>query len=234
MNEGLVVVVRGVIGFISLLIFTRFLGKQQISQLSLFEYILGITIGSMASTLTTDLSSAAWPHWVGLVVWAFLVYLFQLLTNRFPRFGTYINGRPQVIIINGKIMEESLKKIRYSLYDLLEQLRGNNVFDITQVAFAVLETNGKLTVLLKSQHQPLTPKDMKIPTTYQGLSTELIYNGIVLNHNLVKESVNEEWLMFELKKKGVTDVSKVYTAIINTDKELYVDLFDDHMYKQKQ
>ncbi|WP_339366066.1 DUF421 domain-containing protein, partial [Vallitalea maricola] len=82
---------RGVIGFISLLIFTRFLGKQQVSQLTLFEYILGITIGSMASTLTTDLSSAAWPHWVGLVVWAALVYFVQVLTIKFPIMAEYIN-----------------------------------------------------------------------------------------------------------------------------------------------
>lgn len=232
MNEGLVVVVRGIIGFISLLIFTRFLGKQQISQLSLFEYVLGITIGSMASTLTTDLSSAAWPHWVGLIVWSLMVYLFQVITNRFPRMGTYINGRPQVLIVNGKIMEETLKKIRYSLYDLLEQLRGNNVFDISQVEFAVLETNGKLTVLMKSQYQPLTPKVMKIPTPYEGLSTQLIYNGIILDHNLIKVNLDSKWLEQQLLKKGIRSVSEVYTAMLNSAGDLYIDLYADHAYDQ--
>jgi len=229
LNESLVVIVRGVIGFFSLLIFTRLLGKQQVSQLTLFEYILGITIGSMASTLTTDLSSAAWPHWVGLVVWAALVYLVQVLTIKFPILSEYINGKPRVLIANGKILEKNLKKLRYNLYELLEQLRINNVFDINQVEFAVLETNGKLTVLKKSQFQALTPKDMKISTEYMGLSTELIYNGVVMEHNLEKVELDEKWLNSQLKTRGIKDPQEVYLAVLNTSGELYIDLYKDHL-----
>ncbi|MCT4542876.1 MAG: DUF421 domain-containing protein [Vallitalea sp.] len=230
MNETYVVIVRGVIGFLSLLIFTRFLGKQQVSQLTLFEYVLGITIGSMASTLTTDLSSAAWPHWVGLLVWSSLVYLVQLLAIRFPKISQYINGKPEVLIVNGKILEGTLRKIRYSLFDLLEQLRVNNIFDISQVEFAILETNGKLTVLKKSQFQALTPNDMSIPTGYQGLSTELIYNGVVMEHNLQKVNLNRRWLDSQLKTRGIKNPQEVYLAMLNTSGELYIDLYKDHVY----
>ncbi|GKX29522.1 DUF421 domain-containing protein [Vallitalea longa] len=229
MNESLVVIVRGIIGFFSLLIFTRFLGKQQVSQLTLFEYILGITIGSMAATLTTDLSSAAWPHWIGLLVWTILVFLVQVLTLKYPRLSEYINGRPQVLIVNGKILEKNLKKLRYSLYDLLEQLRINNIFDISQVEFAVLETNGNLTVLKKSQFQSLTPKDMNISTNYVGLSTELIYNGVVMGHNLKKVSLDEKWLDSQLKTRGIKSPLEVYLAMLNTTGELYIDLYKDHL-----
>ncbi|WP_113675400.1 DUF421 domain-containing protein [Vallitalea guaymasensis] len=229
MNESIVVIVRGVIGFFSLLIFTRLLGKQQVSQLTLFEYILGITIGSMASTLTTDLSSAAWPHWVGLVVWATLVYLVQVLTLKFPVISEYINGKPRVLIANGKILEKNLKKLRYNLFELLEQLRMNNIFDINQVEFAVLETNGKLTVLKKSQFQFLTPKDMNLSTDYMGLSTELIYNGVVMEHNLEKIDLDEKWLDSQLKTRGIKNPLEVYLAVINTSGELYIDLYKDHM-----
>ncbi|QUH31281.1 DUF421 domain-containing protein [Vallitalea guaymasensis] len=229
MNESIVVIVRGVIGFFSLLIFTRLLGKQQVSQLTLFEYILGITIGSMASTLTTDLSSAAWPHWVGLVVWATLVYLVQVLTLKFPVISEYINGKPRVLIANGKILEKNLKKLRYNLFELLEQLRMNNIFDINQVEFAVLETNGKLTVLKKSQFQSLTPKDMNLSTDYMGLSTELIYNGVVMEHNLEKIDLDEKWLDSQLKTRGIKNPLEVYLAVINTSGELYIDLYKDHM-----
>ncbi len=229
LNESIVVIVRGVIGFFSLLIFTRLLGKQQVSQLTLFEYILGITIGSMASTLTTDLSSAAWPHWVGLVVWATLVYLVQVLTLKFPVISEYINGKPRVLIANGKILEKNLKKLRYNLFELLEQLRMNNIFDINQVEFAVLETNGKLTVLKKSQFQSLTPKDMNLSTDYMGLSTELIYNGVVMEHNLEKIDLDEKWLDSQLKTRGIKNPLEVYLAVINTSGELYIDLYKDHM-----
>lgn len=230
MNEGIVVVVRGIIAFFSLLIFTRLLGKQQVSQLTLFEYILGITIGSMASTLTTDLSSAAWPHWVGLVVWALLVYLVQLMAIKFPKVSHYINGKPQILIANGKILETTMREIRYSLYDLLEQLRTNDIFDISQVEFAILETNGKLTVLKKSQYQPVTPKDMNISTDYQGISTEIIYNGIVLEHNLQKLNLDKIWLNNQLKSRGIKSCTEVYIAMLNTSGELYIDLYKDRLY----
>ncbi|GMQ61902.1 DUF421 domain-containing protein [Vallitalea maricola] len=229
MNESLVVIVRGVIGFFSLLIFTRLLGKQQVSQLTLFEYILGITIGSMASTLTTDLSSSAWPHWVGLVVWVTLVFLVQLLAIKFPIVSEYINGKPRVLIANGKILEKNLKQLRYSLFELLEQLRINNIFDISQVEFAILETNGQLTVLKKSQFQTLTPNDMNISTDYIGLSKELIYNGVILEHNLNKVNLDEKWLIDQLKTRGIKSPLEVYLAVLKTSGELYIDLYRDHV-----
>ena len=123
MNEALVVIVRGVIGFFTLLIFARLLGKQQLSQLSFFDYVLGITIGSIAASLTTDLTSRAWPHWVGLAVWTFLVGVLQLLTLKWRYASKYIDGEPTVVIMNGKIMENAMKKLRYRTSELLEQLR---------------------------------------------------------------------------------------------------------------
>lgn len=229
MNECLIVLVRGIIAFFSLLIFTRSLGKQQVSQLTLFEYVLGITIGSTASTLTTDLSSAAWPHWVGLAIWTILVYIVQKISVKFPKVSEYINGVPQVIIINGKILEDNIKRMRYSLYDLLEQLRSKDVFDISQVAFAVLETNGQLSVLKKSQFQNLTPKDMNIKTGKDGLSTELIFNGVILEHNLNKDKLDKNWLLKQLRQRKIRDPKEVYLATINASKELYVDLYKDHI-----
>lgn len=229
MNEGLIVLVRGIIAFFSLLIFTRSLGKQQVSQLTLFEYVLGITIGSTASTLTTDLSSAAWPHWVGLAIWTILVYIVQKISVKFPKVSEYINGVPQVIIINGKILEDNIKRMRYSLYDLLEQLRSKDVFDISQVAFAVLETNGQLSVLKKSQFQNLTPKDMNIKTGKDGLSTELIFNGVILEHNLNRAKLDKNWLLKQLRQRKIRDPKEVYLATINVSKELYVDLYKDHI-----
>ncbi len=232
MHEAVIVLVRGVIGFFSLLIFTRILGKQQVSQLTLFEYILGITIGSMAATLTTDLASTAWSHWVGLMVWTILVFAVQHFSVKYPKFFVYINGQPEMLIINGKIMEETMKKMRYSLHDLMEQLRVSGVFDISQVEYAVLETNGKLTVLKKSQYQSLTPKDMNLSTSYDGLSTELVFNGVILKYNLSQLHLDTLWLKQELRKKGIKDVSEVYFASLNTKGELYVDLIKDKIVQE--
>lgn len=228
MNEGLSVFIRGIIGFFTLLIFTRMLGKQQISQLTLFEYVLGITIGSTASSLTTDLNSSAWSHWVGLFTWSFLVYLLQLVAVKFPKLAAYLNGEPELIIVNGKIMDNKMKKLRYSLSDLLEQLRSNNIFDLNQVEFAVLESNGKLTVLKKSQYETVTAHDLGLNTDYSGISTELIIYGIVVQENLTKVGLSQKWLMDELKSKNISTPKQVHLASLNSKGELYIDLYKDY------
>src|SRR5665648_248168 len=108
MDEGLVVLVRALMGFVSLLIFTRILGKEQISQLNLFDYILGITIGNMAASMTTDLSSRAWPHFIGLISWCLLGYLLNVISSKWRYVSKVLEGEPVIVIMNGKIMELSL------------------------------------------------------------------------------------------------------------------------------
>jgi uncharacterized membrane protein YcaP (DUF421 family) len=174
MNEALVVFVRSVIAFITLLIFARILGKQQVSQLTFFEYVLGITIGSTASTLTTDLTSRAWPHWVGLLTWALAVLIMQWASLKWRYAAKYFNGEPTIVIMNGRIMEKTLGSMRYTADDLMEQLRNNGVFDLNEVAYAMLESNGELSVLKKSQYQPVTLNDLNISPNFVGVSTELI------------------------------------------------------------
>ena len=229
LNETSVVVVRAIIGFFTLLIFARLLGKQQIGQLTFFDYIIGITIGSTASTLTTDLTSTAWLHWVGLAIWCLCAFILQLITVKFRAAENYIDGKPTLVIINGKIMEKSMRKIRYSLGELLLQLRDKGVFNLDEVAYAILETNGNLSVLKKSQHQPVTPKDLNINTQKATISTEVIYNGKVIDENLELINKDMKWLKDQLKKQGIQNPSQVHTAATTQNGDLYVDLIEDHM-----
>ena len=180
MNEGLVVFIRAIIGYFSILIFTKILGKQQISQLTFFDYVLGITIGSMAATLTTDLSSRAWPHWIGLITWALLGYLFQIFTVKWRFVSKMITGDPKIVIVDGLILEDTLKRMKYTAYDLVQLLRNKDVFDLKEIEFAILEPNGQLSVLKKSEYKNLTPKDMKIKTQPSKLILDVIYDGIII------------------------------------------------------
>ncbi len=221
------VVVRSIIGYISLFIFTRVLGKQQISQLTFFDYVLGITIGSLAGTLTTDLSSRAWPHWVGLFTWSVLSYLMQLITMKWMYAAKYINGDPNIVIINGKIMEEALKKMKYRIDDILQLLRDKDIFDLSEVEFAILEPNGKISVLKKAENNPVTAKDMKISVSPSKLSTGLIYDGMIIEENLAKIKKDKKWLMKELKKQKIKDVSEVVLATLESTGNLYIDKYED-------
>lgn len=227
MDEGLVVVVRGIIGFFTLLIFTRLLGKQQISQLTFFDYILGITIGSIAGTLTVDLTSRAWPHWVGLMTWIIIVLILQFVTVKWRFLSKYIDGEPTIVIMEGQIMEDEMKKIRYRIDDLFEQLREKDVFDIIQVQLAILEKDGQISVLKKPEFQNPTVKDMNLPLKKNGMATEIIYNGVIIDQNLKQMNHDRRWLKKQLKKQKIKSPQEVFYMTVNPDGTVYIDKYSD-------
>ncbi len=229
MNEGLVVAVRGIISFFTLLIFTRLLGKQQISQLNFFDYALGITIGSIAGSLTTDLSSRAWPHWVGLLTWTVLGFLVELTTLKYRYCAKVIDGEPVIIIVNGMILEKALKKSKYRIADIMSLLRNKNIFNIDDVEYAIIEPSGQLSVLKKQEQQTVTKKDLNLPASSSGLETELIYDGIIVEENLKNYNLDKKWLYKELSKRGINKVEEVFFAAINKKGELYIDKYEDHI-----
>ncbi|KGX88714.1 hypothetical protein N783_07480 [Pontibacillus marinus BH030004 = DSM 16465] len=231
MDEALVVIVRVIISFFTLLIFTRILGKQEVGQLTFFDYINGITIGSIAATLATDLSSKAWAHWVGLAGYALLTGVLQYITIKNRYLGKVMDGEPTVVIENGRILEKNLRKMRIKLSELMMLLRDRGIFDITEVEYAILEINGNLTVLPKPEYLPVTPKDLRIPSTPNGLSTEVIQDGIIIEQNLKQRHKDENWLYQQLKSKGIDDVKNVSYALILPNGQLYTDQYEDHVGK---
>lgn len=228
----MVVIIRSLIAFFSLLIFTRALGKQAISELTFFDYVLGITIGSIAASLSVDLSSRAWPHWIGLLTWTITVFILDLITIRIRSVSNYLLGQPQIVIMNGQILESNMKKSRYTLADLLEQLRNKDVFDLNKVAYAILETNGNLSVLLKSQYQPATPFDLQIPTQPAALDTEIIFNGLVLEDSLKKLKLDHNWLSQYLQSQGLDSPSQVFMLTADSQGNFYCDKYQDHIKNQ--
>ena len=230
LNEALVVLVRSIIAFFTLLIFARMLGKQQISQLTFFDYVLGITIGSIAASLSVDITTRAWPHWVGLATWTGAVFILQETSIRSKLGDRYLTGEPSIVIMNGQIMEKTMKKLRYTTSDLLEQLRDKGVFDLNKIGFAVLETNGQLSVLLKPEYQPVTPSDLKITSSNAGLSNQLIYDGLVIEANLARAGVDRIWLEQQLRAQGINSPSEVYLAGYDANSgSLYIDKYQDNL-----
>jgi uncharacterized membrane protein YcaP (DUF421 family) len=232
-NEGLVVTVRAVISFFSLLILTKILGKEQISQLTSFDYIVGITIGSIAAEATVDLSSRAWPHWVGIVTWTILAYLMQTVSLKWRYAAKVIEGEPTIVIMNGKIMETVLRKMKLRVSDVLELMRNQGIFDPNEVDYAILEPNGSLSVLKKPEYIPLTPKDMKIEVKPTGISTELVYDGVLIEENLRQMNKDKKWLIAQLKKHGIKDISEALLVTLNDAGSIYVDKYKDDLKKIK-
>jgi uncharacterized membrane protein YcaP (DUF421 family) len=210
----------------TMLILTRALGKKQVSQLNFFEYILGITVGSIAASMSTNLNNRPLAELAALITWIALAFALETISLKSRKLSKLIDGEPLILIENGKIMEDKMALARYSFVDLIEQLREKDVFSLSDVEFAVLETDGTLSVLKKSQAQPVTPADLNLSSEYQGLSVELISEGTILKQNLEQIGRDEKWLREELKKRGLR-LEQVAFGIQDTKGRLYLDLYKD-------
>jgi len=226
MEETWVVAVRSIIAFLTLIIYTRVLGKQQMGNLTYFDYINGITIGSIAGTFATDLSSKAWIHFVALTIFTIITIIFQYITLKNRTISKLMDSDPTLIIQNGKILEQNLSKMRVKFDELTMMLRQKDVFDITTLDYAILEPDGSLSVVLKPENQPVTAKDMHMHPPKSKLMTEIIIDGLLIKQNLEERNKDTNWLSEQLKKKNITIQDIAFAAILPNDK-LYVDLFKD-------
>lgn len=214
---------RSIFSFLTLWAFTRLMGKHQVSQLTVFDYVVGITIGSLAGAASIDRNLKLIVGLGSIVIWSLLSILLAQLALRSYSLRKIAEGEPTIVIHKGKILEEKMARMNYNLSDLLSQLRSKSIFDLNQVEFAILEPNGELSVLKKSQYQPLTPKDLNLPAGYQGYASDLIMDGTVLEDNLRKRGLNLDWLMEQLRSRGVHDVNDVMLCSLNADGTLYLD-----------
>ncbi|WP_340398449.1 DUF421 domain-containing protein [Paenibacillus sp. FSL H8-0079] len=231
MEETWVVAVRSIIAFLTLIIYTRVLGKQQMGNLTYFDYINGITIGSIAGTFATDLSSKAWIHFVALTIFTIITIIFQYITLKNRTISKLMDSDPTLIIQNGKILEQNLSKMRVKFDELTMMLRQKDVFDITTLDYAILEPDGSLSVVLKPENQPVTAKDMHMHPPKSKLMTEIIIDGLLIKQNLEERNKDTNWLSEQLKKQNITIQDIAFAAILPNDK-LYVDLFKDKIIEK--
>ncbi len=225
-----VVIIRSFISFFALLLLVRLIGKQQISQLTFFDYAVGITIGSIASTLSVQVNENTTATLVGMGVWASLAILLAYLGVHNVWVRKIVEGEAVVVIEKGKILEAHLRRIRISIDELISELRTQGVFNISDVEFALFEPGGKLSIQKKSPKQPLTPEDLSITTQYIGLPTNLIMDGILLIDALQSLKLSKAWLQHQLNKQNIKDISDISLAQLDTMGNLFVDLKGDKQY----
>jgi uncharacterized membrane protein YcaP (DUF421 family) len=215
------------IAFFVLLLFVRLMGKQQVAQLTFFDYVVGITIGSMASTLSVQVNENLLSTLAGLATWAILAILLAILSLHSVWVRKIVDGEATIVVANGKIMEENLKRIRIPIDQLISELRTQGVFNITDVEFAMFEPGGKISIQKKFLNQPLTPNDLNISPQYNGLPTNLIVDGILLQDALRSLHLTKAWLQHQLSKQNIEDIMAVSLAQLDTKGNLYVDLKGD-------
>lgn len=213
---------RTIFFFFFLLVVMRITGKREIGGLAPVDLVVTILMAELAAIPIQD---PEMPLLMGAVPIA-TIMLLQLglsgLSLRNRRWRTLLNGRPSIIVKDGKLVPSEMKKVRYTIDDLLEQLRRQGYSSLTDVEVAVLETDGNLSVISKSQRRPLQPRDLNLPTKYEGMAYTIITDGEIEYQHLKACGLDMTWLQRELKKRGITDHRDVLCAILDTDGTLFV------------
>jgi uncharacterized membrane protein YcaP (DUF421 family) len=204
---------------------TKLLGKKQLSQLSFFEYITGITVGSIAGTLSMDLELKLMEGLMSILLWFSVPFIFSIISLKSIKFRHFVEGTPTVFIEDGNILEQALKKEKISIDELLEQLRKKNIFRASDVEYASLDTNGELSVLLKKEKQPLLYGDFFQHQVKLRPIQPVISDGKVDVQSLEKVGYSEEWLIQQLKQRRVR-LENVFLAQADTAGSLTIDLYD--------
>lgn len=204
-----------------LFLVAKFIGHKQIAQLDFFDYITGITIGSIAAEMATELEEA-WKPLTAMVIYGIVTLLLSIISNKFPRTRKYLNGTPTILMDHGKLYYENLKKAKLDLSEFMVMCRQQGYFDLTNIQTAVFEYNGKLTILPVSSQRPATPSDMDLSPEQELLFTELIMDGRILEDNLKRMGFDLTWLDKQLKEHHIHSTQDVILAICDPNQKFVV------------
>ncbi|MFK4388979.1 uncharacterized membrane protein YcaP (DUF421 family) [Peribacillus frigoritolerans] len=230
MPEHIEVILRSITSFSLLLVGTKILGKQTISQMTMFDFVATISLGAIAANLAFNTSIKVHHTIIAFTIYIAIIFLMALISLKNSKGRKFLAGDPTIVMQNGKILEGNMNKMRYTLDYLNQQLRERDIFNIEEVLFAIVETNGTLTVLKKPQFRNVTKQDLMIPVMpEQKLPIELIMDGEIIKENLKQNNITFSWLESELIKRNLLKHDVVY-AVLAANGNLYVDTFRDYIH----
>ncbi|TNJ62790.1 DUF421 domain-containing protein [Paenibacillus hemerocallicola] len=227
MHEYINILFRTIVSFFALLVIARILGKQVLSNMTFHDFVTGITLGAIAANLAFNPKIESPYLFLSLIVFTATSFAISVVSIRNRKVRKWITGSPTVLIENGKILEQNMKHVKYSLDSLIQSLREKDIFDLEEVEYAILENNGKLSVLKKPPYRNLTQKDMHIKG--QGavdFPIELIMDGQLIENNLNNNDVSRRWLEAELEKRE-KNIADVFYAVKSTNGKLMLDFYED-------
>lgn len=213
------VILTSLLSAVSLFIIAKIMGHKQMAQLDFFDYITGITIGSIAAELATELESP-WKPLVAMVIYGAVALGLTVLAHKFPKTRKYVNGTPTILMDNGKLYRKNMKKAKLELSEFMVLCRQEGYFNINDIQTAIFEYNGRITILPKSKKRPLTPEDMNITPEEAAIGTEIIMDGRILHENVKRLGLNLKWLDQQLKKQNYQSEKEIYLGICGNNNKL--------------
>ena len=217
--EFIKVILTSLLSVISLFVIAKIMGHKQMAQLDFFDYITGITIGSIAAELATELEEPEKPL-IAMAIYGAVALGLTILAHKFPKTRKYINGTPTIIMNDGKIYRKNMKKAKLELSEFMVLCRQEGYFNLNDIKTAVFEYNGRITILPKSEKRPLTPQDVNLNVQETGICTEIMMDGRILHENLKRLGLDLAWLDKQLKKQKYHDAKEIYLGICDKNNNL--------------
>ena len=217
---------RAFLSLVTLFLVTKIIGKKQVSQLSLFDYVIGISIGNFAAEMTINIDSDILFGTVAVLIYGVVAYLINVLTMKSIVLRRFFMGKPNMVIRDGVILEGGLKSVKFDINDLLEQCRSMGYFDVSEIAYALVEPDGKLSILPKAEYKPVTAKDMNIDVKDSSMCANVIIDGEIMEFNLKEIGKNKDWLLKKLKTLG-KNYSDILLATVDSSGNLVTFLKND-------
>ena len=222
MQEILHVTVLSISSFIVIFLLAKLMGYRQMSQMSMFDYINGITIGSIAAEMATSLEESFVQPLTAMVVYAILTLFLSLLTSKSIRARRFVEGEPLVLVNNGEMYRDNLRKAKIDVTELLVQCRINGYFDISKIQTAVLEGNGKISFLPKVSDRPATPADLQLSPQQDYMVANVILDGKIMKKNLQHTGNDEKWLRKQIQGQGAKKIEDVLLATCDSSNQVTV------------
>lgn len=216
------VLFRALLSLATLFVVTKIIGKKQVSELSVFDYVIGISIGNFAAEMTINMDSPEVDGIIAVLIFGAIAYIVSYVTLHSIGLRRFFIGTPTMIIQDGKLLKSNMKKARLDMNDLLEEARIKGYFDLSQIQFGILEANGEMSFLPYAEYQPLTPKVMNQKVNKNYLTGNVIIDGVIMTNNLKKLGKSKEWLEKQLHDKGYLDKREILLATLNQADKLVI------------
>lgn len=217
MSNFLNICFRTILVLIILFFITKMMGKKQISELNFFDYIVGITIGSIAADISLDIEKNMIAGIAALFIYGFISYIISFVSIKSILARRFFIGVPTVLVEKGKIIESGLKKSKIDVNDLLMVARENGYFNLDEIDYALMEVNGNISFLPKEKEKPVTKKDIKIKCSNEGLTVNAIIDSKYMANNMKAINKDKEWLDHELKVNGYDNYDNILLDTIDNN-----------------
>lgn len=213
---------KGLTSIFVLFLLSKLMGRKQVGQLNLFDYIIGITIGSIAAEMTLNNEVNFFEGTFAVAIYGVVSVLISYLTIKSIIVRRLITGSPFLLVNQGKIVYPNLFRAKIDVNDLLQEARNHGYFDLSQVEYALMEANGRISFLLKSKYNPVTPSDMKLKVASRGLTANLVIDGHAIEENVKLIGHDLKWLMKRLENEGYPDVDELLLVLCDTNEKLTI------------